>query len=149
MVREDLDYFPLVALRDGLELPSLVLDALPVRGFAVVGGDDHLLTRVSRIIEDLGFRLVGAPIGLMPALAIEALLHGALTASFFVPGNIGVQEAAYVGLAAAFGVPPQAALSVSLLRRARDMALGIPILLAWQATELRGLRKATKDLGTL
>ena len=60
-----------------------------------------------------------------------------------------MQEAAYVGLAAAFGVPPQAALSVSLLRRARDMALGLPILLAWQATELRGLRKATKDLGTL
>jgi hypothetical protein len=52
-------------------------------------------------------------------------------------------------LAAVFGVPPEAALSVSLLRRARDMALGIPILLAWQATELRGLRKATKDLGTL
>jgi glycosyltransferase 2 family protein len=97
----------------------------------------------------IGFRLVGAPIGLLPALAIEGLLHGALTASFFVPGNIGVQEAAYVGLAAAFGVPPEAALSVSLLRRARDMALGIPILLAWQATELRGLRKATKDLGTL
>jgi glycosyltransferase 2 family protein len=97
----------------------------------------------------IGFRMVGAPIGLLPALAIEGLLYGALTASFFVPGNIGVQEAAYVGLAAAFGVPPQAALSVSLLRRARDMALGIPILLAWQATELRRLRKATKDLGTL
>ena len=27
---------------------------------AFAGGDDHLLTRVSRIIEDLGFRLVGA-----------------------------------------------------------------------------------------
>ena len=97
----------------------------------------------------IGFHLVGARIGLLPALAIEGLLHGALTASFFVPGAIGVQEAAYVGLAAAFGVPPEAALSVSLLRRARDLALGIPILLAWQATELRGLRKATKDLGTL
>lgn len=27
---------------------------------AFAGGDDHLLTRVSRIVEDLGFRLVGA-----------------------------------------------------------------------------------------
>ena len=27
---------------------------------AYAGGDDHLLTRVSRIVEDVGFRLVGA-----------------------------------------------------------------------------------------
>ncbi len=34
--------------------------ALPRIIKAFAGGDDHLLTRVSRIVEDLGFRLVGA-----------------------------------------------------------------------------------------
>ncbi len=63
-----------------------------------------------------------------------------VAAAFFVPGSAGVQEAGYVGLGAAFGVPPDMALGVSLLRRARDLALGVPILLAFQWVELRRLR---------
>ncbi|HEY2131457.1 MAG TPA: lysylphosphatidylglycerol synthase domain-containing protein [Acetobacteraceae bacterium] len=93
----------------------------------------------------IGFHLVGVPIGLLPALAIEGLLHGVLALSFLVPGALGVQEAAYIGLAAIFGVPAEAALSVSLLRRARDLALGIPILLCWQFVELRRLRGRRSD----
>jgi putative membrane protein len=93
----------------------------------------------------IGFHLVGVPIGLLPALAIEGLLHGVLAISFLVPGALGVQEAAYIGLAAIFGVPADAALSVSLLRRARDLAVGIPILLGWQLAELRRLRGRKSD----
>src|SRR5215468_10424127 len=40
------------------DLTTLMFLPRIIRAFA--GGDDHLLTRVSRIIEDLGFRLVGA-----------------------------------------------------------------------------------------
>ncbi len=89
----------------------------------------------------INFNLLGAPISLVSALAIEALLHAAITATFVVPGAAGIQEAAYTGLGTLFGAPPEIALAVSLVRRARDIALGVPILLVWQALEARRLRR--------
>ena len=41
---------------------------------------------------------------------------------------------------ALFQVPPDVSLGVSLLRRARDIAVGVPILLIWQLLEMRRLR---------
>lgn len=79
----------------------------------------------------------GSSIGLPEALAIEGLLQVALTAAFAVPGFAGVQEGAYVLLGSAFGLSPEAAIAVSLVRRARDLTLGIPILFAWQMLEAR------------
>jgi uncharacterized membrane protein YbhN (UPF0104 family) len=90
----------------------------------------------------IAFRLLGTPVDISTALAIEALLHAALAAAFLVPGNAGVQEAGYVGVGALFGATPEIALAVSLLRRARDLAVGVPILLFWQFVELRRLRAA-------
>ncbi|MFI4987913.1 MAG: lysylphosphatidylglycerol synthase domain-containing protein [Alphaproteobacteria bacterium] len=86
------------------------------------------------------FWLLGADISLAGALAIEGLLHIILVSAVLVPGYAGVQEAAYVGLGALFGVPPEVSLGVSLLRRARDIAIGIPVLLVWQLFEARRLR---------
>jgi len=88
----------------------------------------------------ISLRLLGHDAGFIEVLALEALLDALVGAAFVVPGGAGVQEAGYVGLGAAFGVPPDVALSVSLLRRARDLALGLPILLAWQWMELRRVR---------
>jgi putative membrane protein len=88
----------------------------------------------------ISLRLLGLQVGLLPILALEALLDALVAAAFVVPGSAGVQEAGYVGLGAAFGVPPDMALGVSLLRRARDVALGVPILLVFQWIELRRFR---------
>ena len=41
-----------------LDLTALMFLPRIIKAYA--GGDDHLLTRVSRIVEDIGFRLVGA-----------------------------------------------------------------------------------------
>ena len=87
----------------------------------------------------IAFRLLGVPVGLIDALAIEGLLHAVLATAFLVPGYAGVQEAAYAGIGALFGVPAEMALAVSLLRRARDIAVGIPILVIWQLNEMRRL----------
>jgi putative membrane protein len=87
-------------------------------------------------------RLAGASIGLPAALAIEGLLQVSLTVAFAVPGFAGVQEAAYVGLGGAFGLTPDIAIAVSLVRRARDVLVGVPILLVWQFIEARRLRPA-------
>ena len=88
------------------------------------------------------YHLLGVPIDFDDALAIEALLAAASAAAFLVPVNAGVQEAGYAGLGAIFGVAPELSLAVSLVRRARDLALGVPILLVWQFFEMRRLRAA-------
>lgn len=82
-----------------------------------------------------------ADIGFADALGIEALLHAVLATAILVPGYAGVQEAAYAGVGALFGQPAELALAVSLLRRARDVALGVPILLAWQMLEWQHRRR--------
>jgi len=92
----------------------------------------------------IAFRLLGAPVSLLDALAIEGLLHAGLVIAVLVPGYAGVQEGGYMLLGAAFGVPPEIALGTSLLRRGRDIAIGIPVLLVWQFVELRRLGKANK-----
>lgn len=88
----------------------------------------------------IAYWLLGSNIGLMEALAIEGLLHVILATAVLVPGYAGVQEAGYMGLGALFGVPPEVSLGVSLIRRARDIAIGLPILLIWQIFEVRHLR---------
>jgi putative membrane protein len=90
------------------------------------------------------FRLLGADLDLVDALALEGLLHVALAAAFFVPGYVGVQEAAYATFGMIFGLPPEISLAVSLLRRSRDLALGIPILIGWQVIEMRRLHRVAR-----
>jgi putative membrane protein len=88
----------------------------------------------------IAYRALGVPIDFDDALAIEALLSAASAVAFLVPVNAGVQEAGYAGLGAIFGVPPELSLGVSLIRRARDIVVGIPVLLLWQFVEVRRLR---------
>jgi putative membrane protein len=88
----------------------------------------------------IAYRLLGVPIDIESALAIEALLSALAALAFLVPVNAGVQEAGYAGLGAIFGVPPEISLSVSLIRRARDLLIGVPILLIWQFAEFRHMR---------
>jgi putative membrane protein len=90
----------------------------------------------------IGYHALGVPIDFDDALAIEALLAAATAVAFLVPVNAGVQEAGYAGLGAIFGVPPELSLGVSIIRRARDLTVGVPILLLWQYLEMRHLRRA-------
>ena len=90
----------------------------------------------------IGFHALGAPIDFDDALAIEALLSAAAAVAFLVPVNAGVQEAGYAGLGVIFGVSPEVSLGVSLIRRGRDIVVGVPVLLLWQAIEMRRLRQA-------
>jgi putative membrane protein len=97
----------------------------------------------------LAYRLLGTPITPTQALGIEALLRAALSMTFFVPGAAGVQEAAYAGLGAIFGLPADISVAVSLLMRARDLVIGLPALLIWQWLELHVLRRDGRRLGRL
>jgi putative membrane protein len=83
----------------------------------------------------VAFRLIGAHIGVAAVIAIESLISAARSAAVFVPNALGVQEAAYAVLAPLFGVGAESGLAVSLLKRARDIVVGAPILLIWQGVE--------------
>ncbi|MDD2877596.1 MAG: lysylphosphatidylglycerol synthase domain-containing protein [Acidiphilium sp.] len=118
------------------------------RGRMLAAGALHLACWFGTgIASYVAFHALGADIGFIDALAIEALLHAILAAGFFIPGRIGVQEAAYTLLGTIFGIPPDIALSVSLLRRARDLIVAVPVLLIWQGIEAKRLHPVGGDLG--
>ena len=79
--------------------------------------------------------VMGTGVGLWTAMAVQALVEGLRSALVFVPASVGVQEAGYAVLAPVFGFAPEVGLAVSLLRRARDVVVAVPVLLLWQLVE--------------
>jgi putative membrane protein len=79
--------------------------------------------------------LLGHPVTLAEALVVESLAQALRNAGFMLPGALAVQEGAIIGAAALVGVPAAPALAVALARRAREVLLGLPGLLAWQRAE--------------
>jgi hypothetical protein len=80
-------------------------------------------------------RFAGASLGFATVLVIESLLYAARSVAFAVPNAVGVQEGAYILLGASFGLTPETALALSLLKRARDLTIGLPALAVWQFLE--------------
>lgn len=95
---------------------------------------------LSGMADWIAFHVIGVAISVDQAVAIEALLSGVAAMAFLVPVNAGIQEASYAGFGALFGIPAEMSLAVSLIRRARDVVVGVPILLVWQFVEMRRLR---------
>jgi putative membrane protein len=89
-------------------------------------------------------RWMGTNVGLGEALAIDSLATAFRTLGFLVPGALGVQEAGYVIVCAFFGIPSAGAIAFSLVRRARDLLIGLAGLGLWQALEVK---KAAAQLG--
>ncbi|WP_028227227.1 lysylphosphatidylglycerol synthase domain-containing protein [Paraburkholderia ferrariae] len=86
-------------------------------------------------------RLLGFPVSVEGALAIEALTQAARHAAFMVPAGLGIQEAAVVLLAQLFGVGPDVAFSLALVKRMREVVFGCFALLSWQGAELVRTRR--------
>jgi len=98
----------------------------------------HLLAWIGAGVGTfIAFRLVGGHIGVLNAVALEALLCTLRSIAAPVPAAIGVQEWGYAMLAPLFGLPAEMGLAVSLLKRAREIVLGVPALIYWQAIESR------------
>ena len=88
----------------------------------------------------VAYYFLGAHLSFGGAVAIEGVACGIMSVSFLVPAGLGVQEAAYITLGSAFGIAPSISLGLSLLRRGRELVIDIPMLLLWQAMEMRALR---------
>ena len=80
----------------------------------------------------LALRFLGHPVGLTTALVIESLGEAIRTVAFPVPGALGVQEGGFVLLGGVFGLTPGVSVALSLAKRVRELALGIPGLVVWQ-----------------
>jgi putative membrane protein len=78
---------------------------------------------------------LGQPIGMVDAYILESLGSGVRAVAFMVPGALGALEGSYVMFGALFGLPADTALIISLSKRVRELALGVPGLLVWHWIE--------------
>jgi putative membrane protein len=86
----------------------------------------------------LALHFMGTPVDPLEAIALESAVQAVRSVAFMIPGGFGVQEAALVALGGAFGLGPDVALALSLVKRAREYILGAAGLLAWYWLERRG-----------
>jgi putative membrane protein len=106
------------------------------RSNVIVSGVVHLIGWAIGVTEvSIVFAFMGHPVSIGEALVIESLLHAVRGAAFAIPSALGAQEGALVVLCAAFGIPPEQAIALSLVKRAADVVLGVPGLLGWQMLE--------------
>ena len=85
----------------------------------------------------LALRFLGYPVGIIDAIILESLSQAIRSAAFLLPGGLGAQEGGMMLIGTALGIPPQLGLSVSLCKRIRELAIGVPGLVALQLEESR------------
>jgi putative membrane protein len=88
---------------------------------------------------------LGNPLSLTDAFILESLSAGVRGAAFMVPGALGAQEGGLILFGALLGIPADLALAISLAKRVRELALGLPGLAAWQWVEGRRLLARQSD----
>lgn len=75
---------------------------------------------------------LGVPASVQTAFVIEGLGMAARTAGFAVPGALAIQEGGFALAALSVGLPESAGLSLSLVKRIREVLVGIAgVALAW------------------
>jgi len=85
----------------------------------------------------LALHFMGAPAGLPVALVLESLSSAVRSGAFVVPGGVGVQEGGIVLVGALVGLPAETVLALALVKRVRELAVGIPALVLWSGSQSR------------
>lgn len=107
----------------------------------LISGGYHLLSLLAGTVEIwVLLFLMGQPIDPWEALLLESLGQAVRTAGFAVPGALGIQEGGFLLLGNLVGLSPATALGLSLVKRLRDVVLGLPALMVWQLLEGKHLR---------
>ncbi len=76
------------------------------------------------------------------ALILQSMVLTIRSAAFAVPSGLGVQETGYYFVGQLLGIPDYLAITLALIARVRELALGIPGLICWQVIEGRRLWRA-------
>src|SRR5262249_37857806 len=87
----------------------------------------------------IALRLMGVAVSFSAMVMVESLIFTLRSIAFAVPGAWGVQEVGYLALAPLVGITPESILGLSLAKRARDLAIGLPTLICWQLVEARAM----------
>lgn len=87
----------------------------------------------------LALYFMGIPVSVKDAVLLESLGQAVRAAAFLIPGAIGVQEGGFLVLGSLVGLGPESSLALSLMKRVRELLLGMPGLITWQASEGRQL----------
>lgn len=87
----------------------------------------------------LALWLMESPLSLGQVIALESLIFALRSVAFVIPGALGVQEAAYALLAPLFGLDPTVAVTLSLVKRGRELAIALPALVLWQLGEIKAV----------
>ena len=104
----------------------------------------QLLAMASGSFETwLTLHLFGHPVTVADAVILEGLLQAIRSVAFFVPANLGTQEGGLVLVGHALGISPELSLAVSMVKRVREIAWGVPALLSWQYLEGRHAHQQT------
>ena len=102
----------------------------------------HLAAWLLGVLETwLALGLMGQGESLPTALAIESLGMAARSVGFAVPGALGVQEAGFILACGLYGIPPDTAIAVSMVKRVRELVVGVGGLVSWQLTEARQIAR--------
>jgi len=129
-------FFP--QMQEGVSFHQAMLDLYDSPPRLAASAALHLLAWIGAGVGTyISFRLVGGNISFLNAIALEALLCTLRSIAAPVPAAIGVQEWGYAMLAPLFGLPAEMGVAVSLLKRAREIVLGVPALIYWQTVEGR------------
>jgi putative membrane protein len=83
----------------------------------------------------LVMRSLGNGFGFTDSFILESLNAGIRGAAFLVPAALGAQEGGLVLFGALLGLSPEFALAISLSKRVRELALGLPGLVVWHWIE--------------
>ena len=120
----------------GLHVAIVALYQSPRRLLAGTGY--HFLSWLVGGFEVLvAMQVLGIAGGPREAMIIESLGQVSRAMGFAVPGGLGVQEGGIVLISGLLGIGPQQAIEVALLKRLRELAIGIPGLLVWYGIEGR------------
>jgi putative membrane protein len=101
-----------------------------------LAGGYHLASWLLGAVETMAaLHVLGIDVGWREALIIESLGQAVRSLGFAMPGALGVQEGGYIVICGLLGISPQSAIALSLVRRIREIVLGVPGLIAWQRIE--------------
>lgn len=87
----------------------------------------------------IALTFMDSPVNFRDALIMESLYQAVRAVGFAIPGALGVQEGAFLLVGGLLGLGPDVSLALSLVKRARDLLLGVPALLGWHFFEGRRL----------
>lgn len=93
----------------------------------------------------VALRCMGLSRGWGESLVLESLGQAVRSADFAIPGVMGVQEGGFLILGAFYGIAPEIALALSLVKRVPDLVLGVPGLFLWHLQEKRRPRDRSRE----